>query len=118
MAECVPGGWEPYRQPHKPADRIPGASPPHCDHMPGGAAVVEPQPAVDSDHHPDEQAGRDEGEDRNADDERLGGQEPDGNEEPEDEVGDSEFPRAEVGGGLCSGGKSGPSTGGGNRAAP
>ena len=68
-------------------------------------AVVELEPAVGSDHHPDEQAGRGEGEERNADDERLGGQEADGDEEPEDQVGGGESPRAEVGGSLRPAGK-------------
>ena len=53
-----------------------------------------------SDDHPDQQAGRGEGEQRNADDERLGGQEADGNEEPEDQVGGGESPGAEVGSSL------------------
>jgi len=57
--------------------------------------VVELKPAVGSDDHPDQQAGRGEGEERNADDERLGGQEADGDEEPEDQVGGGEYPRAE-----------------------
>src|SRR5450631_4074031 len=84
MAECVPGGWQPYRQPDQSADRVPGASPPHRGQVPGGAAVVDLEPAVGSDHHPDEQAGRGEGQERNADDERLGGQEAEGDDEPED----------------------------------
>jgi len=108
VAECVPGGWQPYRQPDQPADRVPGAPPPHGGQVPGGAAEVELEPAVGSDHHCDEQAGRGEGEERNADDERLGGQEADGDEEPADEVGGGESPGAEAGGGLCPAGAAEP----------
>jgi hypothetical protein len=67
----------------------------------GGAATIDLETAVCSDHHHDEQAGGRGGEERIADDERLGRKDADSDEEPEGEVGDGESPGAEVGGGLC-----------------
>lgn len=105
MADRMPCCGQTYRQPDQPADRIPRTSPPHSGQMPGRAAVVELKSAVGRDDYPDEEAGRGEGEERNADNEHLGGQEADGDEEPENEVGGGESPRGEVQSGLSPGGK-------------
>lgn len=104
MSDRMPGCGQTYRQPDQPADRIPGTSPPHPGQMPGRAAVVELKSAVGRDDYPDEEAGRGQGEERNADNEHLGSQEADGDEEPENEVGGGESPRGEVPDGLCPGG--------------
>lgn len=96
MAERVPGGPQLYRQPDESPDWVPRPSPPDRDQVAGGTAVVELEPTVSRDHHPNEHAGRSEREERDSDEQRLGGQHADRNENPQDDVGTSECPGADI----------------------